>query len=189
LAKGYGAAKQQYGGRGDRPRALTAEHVYEVGLGAKGRLRAGIMEYTADLEAGGAQARRVRLTMPAKAEYVALSRLTIAALGSRAGLEPEVVADLKVAVTEACSLLVAPPEAAAGTWDSDAAILIEFDLSDDAWTIKVVGDRPFSGDSSETCLDVETAGLGLTIIGALVDSADCGSCDGGWFLRMVKRLP
>ena len=109
MAKGYGAAKQQYDGRDGGLRAPTAEQVFEVGLGAKGGLRTSIMEHTADLEAGGAQARRVRLTMPAKAEYVALSRLTIAALGSRFGLEPEVVADLKVAVTEACSLLVAPP--------------------------------------------------------------------------------
>ena len=67
------------------------------------------MEHSGDLEAGAAEGRRVRLTVPAKAEYVALSRLTIAALGTRFGLEPEMVADLKVAVTEACSLLVALP--------------------------------------------------------------------------------
>lgn len=147
------------------------------------------MEQRGDREAGAAQGRCVRLTIPAKAEYVALSRLTLAALGARFGLEPEVVADLKVAVTEACSLTVALPDEAAGSWNPDAAIEIEFDLVGDAWTIEVRGDRPCSGEISETSFDGETARLGLTIIGALVDTVDCGSRDGGWFLRMVKRLP
>lgn len=147
------------------------------------------MEHRGDLEAGTAQGRLVRLTIPAKAEYVALSRLTIAALGARFGLEPEMVADLKVAVTEACSLLVAPPDEAAASGNPDAAIEIEFNLAGDAWTIEVMGDRPFSGEMSEPSVNGEAAGLGLTIIGALVDSVDCGSRDGGWFLRMVKRLP
>lgn len=147
------------------------------------------MEQRGDLEAGTAQGRRVRLTIPAKAEYVALSRLTIAALGARFGLEPGMVADLKVAVTEACSLTVAPPDVAARSWNPDAAIEIDFDLVGDAWTIEVRGDRPFAGEMSETPFDGDAAGLGLTIIGALVDSVDCGSRDGGWFLRIVKRLP
>lgn len=151
-------------------------------------LRTHIMEHRGDVEAGVAQGRCVRLTIPAKAEYVALSRLTIAALGARLGLEPEVVADLKVAVTEACSLLVTPPEEAARSGASDASIEIEFDFVDDVWTIEVTGDRPFSGEMPQTSLDGEAAGLGLTIIGALVDSVDCGSRDGSWFLRMVKRL-
>jgi serine/threonine-protein kinase RsbW len=147
------------------------------------------MGQAGDLEAGAAQGRRVRLTIPAKAEYVALSRLTIAALGAPFNLEPEMVADLKVAVTEACSLLLAPPDEAAGSWNPDATIEIEFDLVDDACTIGVRGDRPFSDEMAETSCDGEAPGLGLTIIGALVDSVDCGSRDGGWFLRMVKRLP
>jgi len=147
------------------------------------------MEHAGDLEAGAAQGRRVCLTIPAKAEYIVLSRLTIAALGARFSLEPETVADLKVAVTEACSLLLAPPDAAAGPWNPEAAIKIEFDLVDDAWTIEVTGDRPFFDEMSQTSCDGEAAGLGLTIIGALVDSVDHGSRDGDWFLRMVKRLP
>lgn len=145
------------------------------------------MEHRVNSEA--AQGRLVRLTVPAKAEYVALSRLTIAALGSRFGLEPEIVADLKVAVTEACSLLVAPPDQVAGSRNPAAAIEIDFDFADDSWTIEVTGDRPFSGEISGSGCDEEAAGLGLTIIGALVDSVDCGPRDGGWFLRMVKRLP
>ena len=147
------------------------------------------MEQRGDLEVRAAQGRCVRLTIPAKAEYVALSRLTLAALGARFGLEPEMVADLKVAVTEACSLTVALPHEAAASWNPDAAIEIEFDLVDDAWTIEVRGDRPFTGETSETSFDGDAARLGLTIIGALVDTVDCGSRDGGWFLRMVKRLP
>lgn len=151
-------------------------------------LRTRIMKQEGDLEAGSAQGRRVRLTIPAKAEYVALSRLTISALGARLGLEAEIVADLKVAVTEACSLLVTPPGEAVRSGCSDASIEIEFDLADDAW-IEVTGDHSFSDEIPRTYPDGEAAGLGLTIIGALVDSVESGSRDGRWFLRMVKRLP
>lgn len=145
------------------------------------------MEHTADLEIG-AQSRRVRLTIPAKAEYVALSRLMVAALGAHFGLEPEVVADLKVAVTEACSLVVAPPAEVKDPGNPVASIGIEFDLVDGVCSIDVTADRPFSGETSQASFDGQ-GGLGLVIIGALVDAVDCGSRDGAWFLRMVKRLP
>jgi len=43
----------------------------------------------------------VRLTFPAKADYLLLARLALAGLARSLPLDPELVADLKLAVTEA----------------------------------------------------------------------------------------
>jgi anti-sigma regulatory factor (Ser/Thr protein kinase) len=55
---------------------------------------------------GSAQA-SVSLVVPCKAEYVALCRLVVGALGAREALDEEVIADLKVVVTEACNCFLA----------------------------------------------------------------------------------
>ena len=48
-------------------------------------------------------ARTVRLTIPAKAEYITLVRLALSGLSSFRPLDEETLGDLKLAVTEACS--------------------------------------------------------------------------------------
>src|SRR3954451_8495753 len=45
----------------------------------------------------------VALTIPARAEYIALCRLALTGIARTRALEEEVVADLKLALTEACS--------------------------------------------------------------------------------------
>src|SRR2546423_6969426 len=47
--------------------------------------------------------RTVRLTIPAKAEYITLGRLALVGLSRLRPLSEEVLADLKLALTEACS--------------------------------------------------------------------------------------
>ena len=46
--------------------------------------------------------RVVRLTFPAKADYLLLARLTLSGLARELPLDDELLADLKLAVTEAC---------------------------------------------------------------------------------------
>lgn len=150
------------------------------------------MEHGGDLEVGAAQGRHVHLTIPAKAEYVALCRLMIAALGQRSSLGPETVADLKAAVTEACSMLVVVDEEAPVSSPSSpesAAIDVEIDLQNGEWIIQVTGPAPASEEVSEASSAEEPADLGLTVIESLVDSVECGPHQGGRFFRMVKRLP
>ena len=45
----------------------------------------------------------VSLVIPAKAEYIALGRLALTGLLRPLAVEPEVIADVKLALTEACS--------------------------------------------------------------------------------------
>ena len=49
------------------------------------------------------ESRTVRLTIPAKPEYITLSRLALSGLSRVRPLAEETLADLKLALTEACS--------------------------------------------------------------------------------------
>ena len=49
------------------------------------------------------ESRTVRLTIPAKPEYITLSRLALSGLSRVRPLADETLADLKLALTEACS--------------------------------------------------------------------------------------
>ena len=91
----------------------------------------------------------VVLEIPARAEYLALCRLAVAGLGAAAGLEEDEVADLKVAVSEACSSFVAKKgdsgsgedhvtlEAASS--QDPATLKIDFTLAADSWTVDITG--------------------------------------------------
>src|SRR5919206_1065135 len=47
--------------------------------------------------------RRIRLTIPAKAEYITLSRLALTGLARLRPLSQDVLGDMKLALTEACT--------------------------------------------------------------------------------------
>lgn len=104
------------------------------------------------------------LSIPAQPEYVALSRLTIAALANRFGLDQETASDLKLAVTEACSLFI--PDPTASTDPSD--IRVEFHPGDGQWVISVSGRVRPNGLSGG---DQSTA-LALVVIQALTDEVE-----------------
>jgi serine/threonine-protein kinase RsbW len=127
----------------------------------------------------------VLLTIPARAEYITLARLALAGLGNQGRLQEETVADLKVAVSEACALLLRFISA-----DEPAAkIRIAFRMFDGRWAVEVSGDpgrlpplQELEDPSTET-------GLGLTIIRALVDQLDVGAEEEGRDrLRLVKHV-
>jgi hypothetical protein len=123
----------------------------------------------------------VTLCIPARAEYVALSRLTIAALSNRFGLDQEVESDLKLAVTEACSLFIQDPDAVG---PDAATVCIEFDLSTDRWSISVSGLVGVDGLGGA----VGSGELALVVIEALTDEVETRQ-DGlqGW-LRFAKTV-
>src|SRR5687768_4414504 len=81
--------------------------------------------------------RLVRLTIPAKPEYITLSRLALAGLSRVRAFSEETLADLKLALTEACSNSV---RHAYGDGDGDGHVDISFELLDDRLIVEVTDD-------------------------------------------------
>src|SRR3982751_120579 len=78
----------------------------------------------------------VRLTIPARAEYITLCRLALTGIGRVRELSDELLADLKLALTEAASNSVrhAYGEAGAGV------VEISYELFPDRLVIEVIDD-------------------------------------------------
>jgi serine/threonine-protein kinase RsbW len=136
----------------------------------------------------GSQDRMVRLTIPAKAEYITLGRLALTGLSRLRELSDETLADLKLALTEACSNSVRH----AYRDGREGVVDIYYDLHSDRLAIEVSDDGPgfdyveTDGEDGE----LNEGGLGIAIIRSLTDEFELGDRDGGGSrLRFVKKLP
>ena len=101
----------------------------------------------------------IRLAVPAAPAFARLARLTVAGLATRVGFTYDEVEDLRIAVGEACSLLVS-------TDDTPATIELVFRVRPESLDITVTGEH--SGDPREAA----DAGLSRQILEAVVDSYD-----------------
>jgi serine/threonine-protein kinase RsbW len=131
---------------------------------------------------------RIHLRIPARPEYITLGRLALTGLSRLRELPDETLADLKLALTEACSNSVRH----AYRDGREGVVDIDYDLQPDRLAIEVSDDGPgFSyveadGEDSE----LAEGGLGIAIIRSLADEFELGDRDGGGSrLRFVKMLP
>ena len=137
---------------------------------------------------GGDGSRTVRLTIPAKAEYITLSRLALSGLSRVRSFPEETLADLKLALTEACSNSVRH------AYDGgEGHVDISFELHDDRLVVEVADDgMGFEPDSAARAESDELSegGLGISIIRSIADEVEIdGGADGrGSRLRFVKRI-
>ena len=136
------------------------------------------------------ESRTVRLTIPAKPEYITLSRLALTGLSRVRPLADDTLADLKLALTEACSNSVRHAYGEAG-----GHVEISFELRPDRLVVEVADDG--SGfDAAGVGRDVDSeedlteGGLGIAIIRSIADEVDIADrSDGrGSRLRFVKLL-
>jgi serine/threonine-protein kinase RsbW len=130
----------------------------------------------------------VRLTIPAKAEYITLGRLALTAIARVRPLSEETLSDLKLALTEACTNSVRH------AYDGGMGVVqIVYHLEPDRLVVEVTDDGAgFSVDDVDTAGngDLSEGGLGIAIIRALADEVEIGRGDaGGSRLRFVKFLP
>jgi serine/threonine-protein kinase RsbW len=142
-------------------------------------------------EIGGASAdgsRTVRLTIPAKAEYITLSRLALSGLSRVRMFPDDTLADLKLALTEACSNSVRH------AYDGgEGHVDISFELHDDRLVVEVADDgsgfEP-EGAGRDEGAELTEGGLGIAIIRSIADEVEIGGGPGGRGsrLRFVKRL-
>jgi serine/threonine-protein kinase RsbW len=135
----------------------------------------------------GERANIVALTVPARAEFIALGRLALTGLARTRALSAEIVADLKLALTEACSNSVRH----AYDEGREGVVEIRYELCSDRIAIQVTDDG--SGFDPETLEraqeELDEGGLGIAIIRALTDELEIGARpEGGSRLRFTKYL-
>ena len=130
----------------------------------------------------------VKLTIPAKAEYITLGRLALSALARVRPLSEEALNDLKLALTEACTNSVRH----AYQDGREGVVEIVYHLEPDRLIVEVAdegegftpGELYEGGDG-----DLTEGGLGIAIIQAVADEVEFGAREsGGSRLRFVKFL-
>lgn len=139
--------------------------------------------------------RIVRLSFPAKADYLLLARLALAGLARGVPLGEESLADLKLAVTEACGNVVrhayAPGEGSVGVIFVVADDKLEMIVEDQGAGL-AGGDVSRVLENGEAPDDLEPfeGGMGMAIIRAVVDELDVhdGADGHGTVVRMTKYL-
>jgi serine/threonine-protein kinase RsbW len=135
-------------------------------------------------------ARTVRLTIPAKAEYITLVRLALSGLSQLRPLDEETLGDLKLAVTEACSNSVRH----AYRDGREGAVQVIYELHPDRLVVEVCdeGEGFTAAERMPTVDDsgLNEGGLGIAIIRELADELELGPGDGGKGsrLRFVKFI-
>jgi serine/threonine-protein kinase RsbW len=144
---------------------------------------------------GGVVSREtVRLTMPARAEYLILARLALAGIAREVAMSEAVLADLKLAVTEACGNAVRHAYPAGGGGEP-GTVNVVYEIGADAIEITVEDegsgvafeDLPADPLAEE---DPAESGMGLAIIRAVMDELVVKPRAGtrGTLVRMRKQL-
>ncbi len=140
---------------------------------------------------GDALPHAVTLTIPAKPEFITLGRLALTGI-VRARPEPlpaELVGDLKLALTEACTNSVRHAYA-----NGDGLVEITYELHPDRLVVEVSDqgegfEPPTGGEAASDDDELSEGGLGIAIIDALADELEIREAAGGGSrLRFVKRF-
>jgi serine/threonine-protein kinase RsbW len=136
----------------------------------------------------------VRLSFPAKADYLLLARLALAGVARSLPVGPELLADLKLAVTEACGNAVRHAYA-----EREGSVGVAFVVADDRLEMIVEDEGagiglPMEGLVAEPVEEAPAepidGGMGMAIIRAIVDELDVrdGSGGRGTVVHMTKYL-
>jgi serine/threonine-protein kinase RsbW len=135
----------------------------------------------------GDEGRSVRLTIPARPEYITLGRLALTAIAGVRPVSDETLHDLKLALTEACTNSVKHAYDDEGRGSVD----IVYELQPDRLAVEV-GDAGTGFDPHDTTTgdgELEEGGLGIAIIRAVTDEVEIAEREGGGSrLRFVKFL-
>jgi serine/threonine-protein kinase RsbW len=112
----------------------------------------------------------VTVTFPARPEYLRLARIATADAASRAGLDYEEIDDIRIAVSELCSVV---------SLDAAATITLSFLLEPGALVV--------TGDTATGAAAVAPNELSRAIIEAVVDEHTLESDGGVTRFRITKR--
>jgi serine/threonine-protein kinase RsbW len=136
----------------------------------------------------------VRLKFPAKADYLLLARLALAGVARSLPVGPELLADLKLAVTEACGNAVrhayAEREGSVGVAFVVADDRLEMIVEDEGAGMELPVEELVADPVQEASPEPIDGGMGMAIIRAIVDELDVrdGSGGRGTVVHMTKYL-
>ena len=119
------------------------------------------------------------LTLPARAENVAVVRHAMGGLGDALHLDDSVLNDVKLAVTEACTNVVVHAYA-----DGEGPLTVAAGVRDGRLAVAVRDE----GRGMLPRTDSPGLGLGLPLIATLAESLELGGDEGGAEVRMTFRL-
>jgi serine/threonine-protein kinase RsbW len=143
------------------------------------------MKTATDHQAEGSEV--IELRIAARAENVALARLALTGVAAAAGAPPAVVADLKLAVSEACTNAVQHAYADTSA-NGDQRVTLRFIVSGRKLRVEVEDQGSgfgfvTRGNWEETIDDVEAddrgLGMGLTIVRSVTDELEIESGERG----------
>lgn len=120
----------------------------------------------------------VRLSIPARARYLRLARLTAAGIGTDLGMDLQEIEDLRIAVDEACACLI--QGCVDGGHDLDHAIDLHYEVHEDR--LVIVGTAPCGGDAP-----VEVHPVARELLSMTTDEYEVAATAGGRRFRVVKR--
>jgi len=119
----------------------------------------------------------IELSLPFKAEYVSIARLTVSGISNCIGFDIDTIEDIKVAVAEVCNKLVKM-----GSGKSESFKII-FQIYED----KLISIFDCDDKSLKCIFDNEEDELGISIINALMDSVEL-STDNNYLFSITKVL-
>jgi serine/threonine-protein kinase RsbW len=112
----------------------------------------------------------VTVTFPAAPEYLRLARIATADAASRAGLDYEEIDDVRIAVSELCSLVSVDPA---------ATVTLAFHSSTGALTVE--------GEARTGSAEITPNELSEAIVTAVADEHSLATDNGVTHFRVVKR--
>lgn len=121
---------------------------------------------------------RITLSLPCKAEYVSVARLTVSGVAYRMGFDIDTVEDIKVAVSEVCSRLINVNGKSNGTYE------ILYEICSDKLIVTFSSDIERAGCIFEDDED----GLGVSIIKAFMDEVEFCPESRDHILSMTKYI-
>ena len=114
----------------------------------------------------------VTVTFPAVPEYLRLARIATADAASRAGLDYEEIDDVRIAVSELCSVVSVDPE---------ATVTLAFLVS--------AGDLTVDGEARTGSVEISPNELSQAIVAAVTDEHSLTTEDGVTRFRVRKQRP
>ncbi|HEY8350730.1 MAG TPA: ATP-binding protein [Clostridiales bacterium] len=121
---------------------------------------------------------KITLSLPCKAEYVSVARLTASGIAYRMGFDIDTVEDIKVAVSEVCSRLINVSRNNSGEYE------IFYEINDNKLKVTFSSKIERAGCIFED----DEEGLGVAIIKAFMDEVEFCPDNKDYILSMTKYI-